>query len=264
MNKEKAAEAGVSVVRSIFGAVPYAGGALNEIFFDYRSRIKQNRINAFSQLLSDFFMEHTGIDPESLKTEEFSDIFESVVRRVVMTKSKEKHARYRDVLIQHIYEPHKSVENAETYLDLISTLNEMAIRILQVHEQFSTDYKRLDVEVMNADAKTRQVNEAIGKLKVAYPVNEAHIAVLKGEYDAAFALAESIRKEITDRQSFRQASHFGISDSEYLYYKQTLYAKGLLVDKGFGTFGGSTPFLRMWITDFGEQFIRFLTAANDD
>jgi len=67
IKKDEYKEAGVSVVRSLFSAVPYAGGALNEIFFDYRSRVKQNRINAFADMLAEFFLEHSDIEPESLK-----------------------------------------------------------------------------------------------------------------------------------------------------------------------------------------------------
>lgn len=258
MKKEEFKEAGVSVVRSLFGAVPYAGGALNEIFFDYRSRVKQNRINAFSEMLSEFFLAHSDIELASLKTEEFSDIFESVVRRVVLTKSKEKHMRYRDVLIQHIFEPYKSVENAETYLDLIATLDEMAIRMLAVHGQFSVDYARLEEELMAAEGKARKEQNSIDQLKQVYPTDEDQVKLLEAAKTEFESEAEIIRKEITDRQAFRKPEYFGIAESEFLYYKQTLYSKGLLIDKGFGTYGGSTPFLRMWITDFGEQFLRFL------
>ncbi|QEC78961.1 hypothetical protein [Mucilaginibacter ginsenosidivorax] len=260
MTKFDGKEAGITVVRSLFSAVPFAGGALNEVFFDYRSRVKQNRINTFSELLSEFFLEHQEIDPESLKTEEFSDIFESVVRRVVMTKSKQKHERYRDVLIQHIYEPHKSAENAETYLDLISALDEMAIRILSEHARFSVDFARLEVECMKADSRSRQTQEKIDKLKISHPVDDTAIAALQPQLDGELKAADTIRQQITDRQEFRKAEYFQISASEFLYYKQTLYAKGLLIDKGFGTFGGSQPFTRMWTTDFGDQFIRFLLA----
>jgi hypothetical protein len=259
MKKEIIKETGISAVRSIFGAVPFAGGALNEIFFDFRSRVKQNRINSFAEMLTDFFMENSEIDTESLKTEEFSDIFESVVRRVMLTKSKEKHVRYRDILIQHVFEPHKSVENAETYLDMIATLDEMAIRILAVHGQFSIDYARLEIELMNAEGNARKEQNKIEQLKQSYPIKEDKLKLYelaKSKFDNE---AKVIRQEITDRQAFRKAEYFGINDSEFLYYKQTLYSKGFLIDKGFGTFGGSTPFLRMWVTDFGQQFLNFIT-----
>jgi len=34
-----------STFKSLIGAIPYVGQAINEAIFDYRSRIKQNRIN---------------------------------------------------------------------------------------------------------------------------------------------------------------------------------------------------------------------------
>lgn len=42
MNKKHVQEAAISLAKSIFSAVPIAGGALNEVFFDYRSRLKQD------------------------------------------------------------------------------------------------------------------------------------------------------------------------------------------------------------------------------
>lgn len=44
MDKNIRNEAGISLAKSIFNAVPYVGGLLNEVAFDFRSRIKQERI----------------------------------------------------------------------------------------------------------------------------------------------------------------------------------------------------------------------------
>ncbi len=81
---------------------------------------------------------------ENLKTEEFSDLFEAVLRRVTQTKSKEKHKRFRDVLIHHIKNPDPDIDNSETYLDAITSLNEMSINILKEHQQFDNAYKIID------------------------------------------------------------------------------------------------------------------------
>jgi len=135
----------------------------------------------------------------------------------------------------------------------------MAIRILAVHGQFSTDYARLEKELMAAEAKARKEQSAIEQLKTVYPINEKQLTALEVAKTKFENEAEKIRKDIMDGQTFRKPEYFGIPESEFLYYKQTLYSKGLLIDKGFGTHGGSTPFLRMWVTVFGEQFLRFLT-----
>jgi hypothetical protein len=261
MNKIDGKEAGISVIKSLFSALPYAGGMLNEIVFDYRSRVKQNRLNSFTSLLAEFFTENPNIDPGSLKTEEFSDIFESVIRRVVLTKSKEKHERYRDVLIRHIYEPHKEIDSAETYLDLISSLDEMAIRILAEHAKFSSDFAIMEGQVGEVDSKARKTEQSITALSAKFPVDENALGELKAQLTDKQSAANVIRQQIIDRQEFRKSEYFDITPSEFMYYKQTLYSKALLLDKGFGTHGGSQPFNRMWATDFGENFIKFLSTG---
>src|SRR5258708_25200147 len=144
MKKDVLQETTVSLVKSVFGAVPFVGGVLNEIAFDYRSRLKQNRLNKFIELLSDFFVQNPNIDPQNLKTEEFSDLFESVVRRALQTKSVEKHKRFRDVLAQQVLHPEKETDSAEIYLDLISTLDEMAMFILSEHYSWGNRYDEID------------------------------------------------------------------------------------------------------------------------
>ena len=75
--KKEIAEA---TLKSIFGAVPYVGSFLNEIVFDYRSRVKQNRLNEFIDLLSEEFSKrsHDEVDFKKMESDEFGDLFESI------------------------------------------------------------------------------------------------------------------------------------------------------------------------------------------
>lgn len=260
MTKIDTKETAVSTVKSLFSIVPFAGGALNEIFFDYRSRVKQNRINNFTELLSEFFINNPQIAPETLKTEEFSDLFESVIRRVVLTKSKEKHIRFRDILSQQIINPHQDVENSETYLDLISTLDETAIKILGEHYLFFKKYSDIDPLRKVASDRIFSKQEDINKVNTTFPRDEAKAEQLKADLTESQKVVDQYNKQITAIQDFRKAEHYQISTSEFLYYKQTLFSKGLLIDKGFGTHGGSESFRYMWITEFGQRFLQFLLS----
>ena len=44
---EQGKELMISAVRSALGAVPFAGQALNEVFFEYRGRIKHHILDIF-------------------------------------------------------------------------------------------------------------------------------------------------------------------------------------------------------------------------
>ena len=85
-------EIGVSAIKVAIGAIPFAGTALNEVIFEGRGRLKQERINNFILMLQDYMenLSESDIDFNYMKSEEFSDIIESVLIRVSNTRSLEK------------------------------------------------------------------------------------------------------------------------------------------------------------------------------
>lgn len=262
MKKDQVTEAAISMAKSAFSAIPFAGGALNEIVFDYRSRLKQNRLNSFVELLSAFFTVHPDIDPEQLKTEEFSDLFESVIRRVLQTKSKEKHLRFRDILTRQILYPANETESAEICLDLISTLDEMAIRILQEHQIYGNHYAGINPNRQIILDKLQADGEQFNELKRDFNANKVQIGKLETKMKKNQAKVDDFNTTVLALQKFREAEFFGLTDSEYLYYKQTLYAKGLLIDKGIGTYSGTSTFHYMWLTEFAERFLAFIRLTS--
>jgi len=263
MKKDQVNEALISLTKSAFSAVPFAGGMLNEIAFDYRSRLKQNRLNHFIQLLSEFFTSQSDFDVDSLKTEEFSDLFESVVRRVLQTKSKEKHARFRDVLAEQAFHPNAEIDSAELYLDLIGSLDELAIRILCAHRVFLRAYDEIDPKRKKILDQLEKIGREVNDLRRDSSKNKAAINRLLASIKKNEEIKEAYDADLLRLQKFRDADFYQLSESEYLYYKQTLYSKGLLIDKGLGTYD-SRSFYYMWITEFGLKFLEFITGNRHD
>lgn len=257
MNKSEKKEAAVSFTKSLFSAIPYVGGVLNEVVFDYRSRIKQERLNSFTELLTEFFINNPDIDLENLKTEDFSDLFEAVLRRITQTKSKEKHKRFRDILTRHIQNPDHDIDDSDNYLDLVSSLNEMSIKILKEHFQFSKALEIINPLRTKVQAEITQNQNQLNQIYTNPPPDMEEINRLKAEIAELELQIDSCNSQVKGIQLFRDASYYGISDDDFLYYKQILLAKGLLVDNGVGSFD-SHPFLYMGITEFGKKFIEFL------
>jgi hypothetical protein len=77
-----AKEYGLSVLKGVIGAVPYVGTALNEIIFDARSRLKEDRLNSFFAEVAEEVerLSEESIDHDYLKSEEFSDLIEGRLR----------------------------------------------------------------------------------------------------------------------------------------------------------------------------------------
>ena len=125
-------EVGISVTKGAIGAIPIVGTVLNEAIFESRGRIKQDRINKFIKMLQDFMetVSEETIDFNHLKSDEFSDIFESILKRVAYTRSEEKMKRFKKILVSEMQNP-SNTDFTETFLDIISRLEEVQIKILQ-------------------------------------------------------------------------------------------------------------------------------------
>ena len=123
--------AAISAKNVVLSSIPICGTILDEVLFGYRSRVKQERLNRFVEELEKYFrLIHSGdIDREHLESEEFGDIFESILRRVVNTASEEKMHRFKKILLNEMTRTYTS-DFKETFLDIVSRINEDQILIL--------------------------------------------------------------------------------------------------------------------------------------
>jgi len=222
-SKEIITEIVESTAKGLVGAIPFAGTALNEALFDGRSRIKQNRFNNFIKIFSEYLknVNESEIDFEYIKSEDFGDIFESIIRRVMRSGSVEKLDTFKNVLSNHVLGKIKT-DHAETFLDLVSRLNEDQIRILETYRKIKSN----DISI----------NENLPK---------------KNVIDANF---EPQLSEI------RSAKNFNLDKGVYQFYLQDLFAKGLLFDDGVNRMDLG-PFELMEITQFGIDFLSYIEQS---
>ena len=124
--------AAISAKNVVFSSIPVCGTILDEVLFGYRSRVKQERLNRFVEELEKYLrsMRSGDIDQEYLKSEEFGDIFESILRRVVNTASEEKMHRFKRILLNEMTHTYTS-DFKETFLDIAFRINEDQILILK-------------------------------------------------------------------------------------------------------------------------------------
>jgi len=254
-------EVGNSILKTLFASVPYAGQLFSEIFIEYRSRIKQNRINAFSELLEIHFSSGTQIDFSKLNKVEFSDLFEAVIQRVVSTDSRQKHERFRDILTNYVVSPAQSIDHAETFLDLISSLDEPSIQILKYHHHYDHEFTKYDEKEDALQDEIKEENLRIGKerdeqkrVMTLLPRSSSKIGSLTREL-------QQVQEQIKQLSKYRQASFYSLSEDDFLYLKQILVSKALLIESGVGT-RGHIPYMMMRITMFGKQFINYISEGN--
>jgi len=121
----------ISAKNVILSNIPFFGTILNEVF-ESRSRVKQERLNRFVEEFERYVrsMGSCDIDQKYLKSEEFGDIFESILRRVVNTASEEKVHRFKKILLNEMEHTYES-DFKETFLDIAFRINEDQIQILK-------------------------------------------------------------------------------------------------------------------------------------
>jgi hypothetical protein len=249
MNKK---EITVSAIKTIFGVIPYAGSALDELFFEYNGRIKQNRLNRFVEILAENFTKNSGINLDNIKTEDFNDLFESVLRRVVQTKSELKLIRFKDILIKELNSPSENVELIDHYLDLISNLTEEEITILFNHRFFTTEYEE-EIDEMNLlkDNLTSLERQMQDETII---FNESKFKKPRDEVKLKY---ETKRNYILSFSKYKTADFYKLSENKFMFFKQRLFSKGLLIDNPKNRIG-NMPFGHMGITEFGIEFIDFI------
>ncbi len=246
----------ISATKSAFSMIPFVGTALTELVFDYNGRIKQERLNKFVELLSAYFTHNHNVKIENIKTEDFNDLFESVIKKVVLTKSEEKIKRFRDILINELNNPSEETELTDLYLELIETLSEEEIIILEGFSNFNHNYyDQLDNQ-SNLKSELLKIKEDLKSKPFLQPDknHELAIKILQDKIDNFLKIKESVKK-------FSEAKYYNLTEAKFGFYKQRLYSKGLLLDLSINRIGIS-GFEMMMITDFGEEFINFIKTNN--
>ncbi len=220
-------QAAISGKNVIFSNIPFFGTILDEVLFEYRSRVKQERLNQFVEEFEKYVrsMRTCEVDQKYLKSEEFGDIFESILRRVVNTASEEKVHRFKMILLNEMKHTYES-DFKETFLDIAFRINEDQILIL--------DHFR---EIKGSELESSSERGAI---------------------ESEDAGGEGARASLG-----RERDLLGFDESKYLFYVQDLVSKSLLYDEYVGVYGGAKPYTNLRITPFGEEFLKFIEGSPD-
>ena len=217
-------QAAISVKNAVFSNIPVVGSILDEVLFEHRSRVKQERLNRFVEEFKKYLrsMGSCDIDQKHLKSEEFGDIFESILRRVVNTASEEKVHRFKKILLNEMEHTYES-DFKETFLDIAFRINEDQIQILKHFWNVKDGCESED------NSEQRVVDGEGAETSLKY-----------------------------------KANLLGFDEAMYLFYVQDLISKSLLLDEAIALFGGRTkPYINLRITPFGEEFLRFIEGSPD-
>lgn len=259
-------EIGVSTLKTLFNAIPFIGSGLNEAVFECRSRVKQNRLNQFSLELEKYMRQHGlgNINLDYIKSEQFGDVFESILKKVMETGNQNKLLRFKNILIGQLKSQQEN-DFIETFLDITSKLNDVQIQILELYSNSKSG------DVLNyTKAQIRQLEREleIAEKKVEELKNKARLGTIQPYESITSADNDIIRikKELIEfEESHNQfeinssAEHFGVTTNDYSFFMQDLVSKSLMKDtyvilKGIGNIPVKG------ITEFGIRYINFIKS----
>ena len=212
---------------ALLSRVPGGVGLLTDTFIRHRNMIKQERVyDLLEELKKDVeSMDSHEFDQEYLRNEEFSDILESILWRVVNTASEEKVHRFKMILLNEMKHTYKS-DFKETFLDIVSRINEDQILILN------------------------HFREAKGSEPESNPE--------WGVIDGGDAEGEGAEVSLNHKRNL-----LGFAEAKYLFYVQDLVSKSLLYDDSVGVYGGAKTYTYLKITPFGEGFLGSIEGFPD-
>jgi len=224
----------VGLAKSINSAVPGVGGLLNEVLFDIRGRIAQKRINDFVESFITYLeASEISVTDGMLQSEDFNDLFISVIKRVTETKSEHRIALFREILKSHIITPYES-DFRETFLDMVNRLDTMEISILNMFRDTGRNER--------GESDTRSVMSV-------------HTLTSKSHKDLIMKQIEKNEPHLT---------YFEI-EGKYEFYICDLISKSLLIDsKAVGNTHAdlAKPGLTvLYISDFGKEFLMFIGSS---
>ena len=150
-----------SVVRSLLGAIPSIGTALNEAIFDLRARLKQERLEKFVGYLADSLqtLETDKIDVAYIHSPEFVDFLEDVLIRAAKVRAEEKRRKLAAVLagrLQHA----EGTPFDDRFLDLLITLSDIQVRILAAHLQAAEKRENSEEDTKHRQPSYYNVSES--------------------------------------------------------------------------------------------------------
>lgn len=234
-------------LKQLVGLFPIAGPILQDLLFEYRSNIRQARLNHFLSQLEDAFIKYD-IQIKNVKTEAGLDLFEQTIINVTRTRSASKRTAFKNILINGIINPAR-ITDCEVFNELLAELKEEQLQILDEHKKYLKDGQPLlfKLQSLNKAYSNKPQGQTFIYTDVEMQINRE---ILKQSIDEVKNLLEQYKQHCN-------ASLFKLDTDQYQYFIRDLTSKGLLIDQGIGTYD-STPLKYMGITDFGVKFLDFI------
>lgn len=145
-----------SLGKAVLNSIPY-GFIFTEVS-EIRSKIKQERLNKFTNQLLNYITNNVSIDFDNTTNNDFGDLFEEVVKNVINKENEDKIIFFRNILINNLLGNNSYDGDESFYIDILNKLN---INDLKILKNFDSYYQIINDELQ----KIRKLQTDLNKLK---------------------------------------------------------------------------------------------------
>lgn len=150
-----------TAVKALISAVPILGGSISTVIGDIQNIRKEKRFIEFiNGLREDLHNLSDRVNSEFISKEDFLDIFEQTVRKIVMTRQEVKRTAFRHILSNAILSSDVSYSEVEEFLSLVERFREEHVFLLSILR----DPVKYDEETGNRVGKGGRTMTSISKI----------------------------------------------------------------------------------------------------
>lgn len=138
-----------SVIKASIANIPIMGSFLNEALFDVHSRIKQERVEQFIQLLERKIdqLSLESVTLSKFRSDDFTDLLEDVILKATRARQKEKLKLYAGIIASKV----KSEPVVEFDFQCIDIIDQLSLHELLVIEELLPYEKRHPIPSLFSD-----------------------------------------------------------------------------------------------------------------
>lgn len=254
-------EYGISTFKGLVGSIPYAGTLLNELAFEARSRIKQDRVNNFITEFIDFMNKHSekDIKIENLNVEQISDIFEEIILSVSKTSADHKKNIFKQILYKQVTSNDTTTDETLRFVNITNELTSLQFQILSAFSSLSDNLLKYKVQIIELQAEKKKLRIRLLDLQGQTLGDPKSVEVIQNRL-AKIPRLISKKETALKRGSINPNYHstFGVNRDSYITEVQDLIAKGLLFDFVLKS-SVIDPFMHFGMTSLGRSYMNYIT-----
>ena len=253
---------GISTLKGLIGAIPYAGSLLNEVIFEARSRIKQERVSNFIEEFGNYVSQKcdANVKLHELNSEQIGDVFEEILISVSKTSAEHKKEIFKKILLNQLTSNQIGTDETIRFINITNELTHVQYKILLAFNSVSDNVLKYKVQILQLEEEGRQLKDELTSLQEKEMSNGKTGDKLKLRIKQIPKLIRSKRKALQDGPINPNVhATFDITREIYIVEIQDLIVKGLLFDFALKT-KVIDPYVHFGITSFGRNFMKYIAS----